>query len=106
MNYGYGNAFNPYQRQQSQFSVPQGPSAQGGYGGAFRDLARYQDQQDAFASQMGAMRGAGMSEMELDRYAASNEPGFMSNPRGYLMDQAGKGIAAGAGAAWDFAKTL
>lgn len=104
MTYGYGNTFNPYQRQ-SQFMAPQAPVVPMG-GGGLRDYMAYQNQQDAFAAKIGDMRGQGMSEMEIDKYSAANAPGFMSNPRGYLMDQAGKGIEAGASSAWNFTKTL
>lgn len=105
MNYGYGGAFNPYQRQQNQFMVPQSPMIRPA-GGAIRDYMNYQNQQDAFAAKVGDMRGQGMSEADIQKYSEANQPGFMSNPRGYLMDQAGQGISAGASSAWNFAKTL
>ena len=103
MNYGY----NPYQRQQQyQYGIPTASFAQGPYGTAFEDLAKYRESQDALSEQIGRMRGAGMSEMEIDKFVSEHGPSFMSNPRGYLMDKTAEGIASGASAVGGALKDL
>lgn len=98
MNYGYG--YNPYRPQQQ--APMYSPSSSGFVGmgrqagGGLRDAYAFSQAQDDFQLKLDDLRRQGMSEMEIDKYAAENAPGFMSNPRGYLINKAGEGIMEGA----------
>jgi len=98
MNYGY--SYNPYNQQQRMPMYQPSSSGFGGIGaqigGGLKDAYKFSQQEDAFQTKLDELRSQGMSEMEIDKYASQNAPGFLSNPRGYMITRAGEGIVSGA----------